>query len=89
MLCHTLRLGYRPAKVAFLGWSAWHDRTQGRWPEIPETAAHEYGMGEIRRWLGVLLEQFSNSASLSGAPRPTFPRSAQVGSLCDGVFIGL
>ncbi|NUR80800.1 MAG: NAD(+) synthase, partial [Dermatophilaceae bacterium] len=31
-LYHVLRRGYRPSKIAFLAWHAWHDSEAGDWP---------------------------------------------------------
>ena len=31
-LFHVLRHGFRPSKVAFLAWHAWHDAAPGEWP---------------------------------------------------------
>ena len=40
-LYHVLRRGYRPSKIAFLAWHAWHDADAGEWPPgyPPEVAA--------------------------------------------------
>jgi len=32
-LYYLTRYGFRPSKVAFLAYSAWHDRLKGSWPE--------------------------------------------------------
>ena len=37
-LYYTLRYGFAPPKVAFLAYTAWHDREQGAWPDMPEAA---------------------------------------------------
>ena len=69
-LYYTLRLGYRPSKVAFLSWSAWRDSTAGAWPDIPEAARRAYGIVVIKRWLGrVPAGAFSSRASSSRADR--------------------
>jgi NAD+ synthase (glutamine-hydrolysing) len=31
-LFHVLRYGFRPSKIAFLAWHAWHDPDRGPWP---------------------------------------------------------
>ena len=31
-LFHVLRYGFRPSKIAFLAWHAWHDPDRGDWP---------------------------------------------------------
>ncbi|MGH9560521.1 MAG: NAD(+) synthase, partial [Terracidiphilus sp.] len=48
-LYYTLRFGYAPTKVAFMAWSAWHDRQRGTWPDIPESKRHQYSIGDIKR----------------------------------------
>ncbi|MGN6806437.1 MAG: NAD(+) synthase, partial [Trinickia sp.] len=57
-LYYLLRFGYRPSKVAFLAWTAWRDRTQGAWPDLPDEKRHEYGIADIKRWLAVFLRRF-------------------------------
>ncbi len=57
-LYYTLRFGYSPPKVAFLAWHAWHDRTAGNWPDIPDHKRNQYAIGDIKRWLGVFLKRF-------------------------------
>ena len=52
-LYYLLRFGYSPAKVAFLAWSAWHDRAAGAWPEIAEAKRNQYTLAEVKKWLGV------------------------------------
>jgi len=49
-LFYLTRLGYRPSKIAFLAWNAWHDAKKGAWPvNVPESAQREYSLEEIRR----------------------------------------
>ncbi|MGA7877629.1 MAG: NAD(+) synthase, partial [Desulfoferrobacter sp.] len=57
-LYYTLRFGYLPSKTAFLAWHAWHDKTVGNWPDIPEVKRNQYGLTEIKKWLRVFLERF-------------------------------
>jgi hypothetical protein len=38
-LFYLTRLGYRPSKIAFLAWNAWHDVMKGAWPaNVPASA---------------------------------------------------
>lgn len=76
-LYYTVRFGYLPTKVAFMAWSAWHDRAQGNWPDIPEAVRNEYGIAEIRKWLTVFLKRFF---ALSQYKRSALPNGPKVGS---------
>lgn len=80
-LYHALRFGYAPPKIAFLAWSAWHNRQQGPWPDIPEDARHEYRIGEIKRWLGVFLTRFFKEAQYKRSCLPNGPKVGSGGSL--------
>jgi NAD+ synthase (glutamine-hydrolysing) len=58
-LYHLLRRGYRPTKIAFLAWHAWHDAAAGEWPPgFPEDRRPAYQLSEIRHWLGVFCRRF-------------------------------
>jgi NAD+ synthase (glutamine-hydrolysing) len=58
-LYHVLRRGYRPTKVAFLTWHAWHDVDAGEWPPgYPPEHRTAYDLGEIRHWLEVFCRRF-------------------------------
>ena len=76
-LYYTVRFGYLPTKVAFMAWSAWHDRTQGNWPDTPEAARNQYGIADIRKWLTVFLKRFF---ALSQFKRSALPNGPKVGS---------
>ena len=80
-LYYTLRFGYAPPKVAFLAWSAWHDRAKGAWPDMPETDRHEYKICEIKRWLGVFLERFFKFSQFKRSAIPNAPKVGSGGSL--------
>jgi NAD+ synthase (glutamine-hydrolysing) len=80
-LYYTLRFGYAPPKVAFLAWSAWHDRKQGPWPDVPEAKRHEYTIGEIKRWLKVFLERFFKYSQFKRSAMPNAPKVGSGGSL--------
>jgi NAD+ synthase (glutamine-hydrolysing) len=80
-LYYTLRFGYLPPKVAFLAWSAWHDRDQGVWPDIPENQRRAYTIGEIKRWLGVFCERFFKSSQFKRSCLPNAPKVGSGGSL--------
>ncbi len=58
-LYHVLRRGYRPTKIAFLAWQAWHDVAEGEWPPgYPAEGRTSYDLGEIRHWLEVFCRRF-------------------------------
>jgi NAD+ synthase (glutamine-hydrolysing) len=58
-LYHVLRRGYRPTKIAFLAWHAWHDAEAGEWPPgYPAGTRTAYQIGEIRHWLEVFCRRF-------------------------------
>ncbi|HET7430235.1 MAG TPA: NAD(+) synthase [Nocardioides sp.] len=58
-LYHVIRRGYRPRKIAFLAWHAWHDAEQGEWPPgYPPDRRPAYTLEEIRHWLEVFCRRF-------------------------------
>jgi NAD+ synthase (glutamine-hydrolysing) len=80
-LYYTLRYGYRPPKVAFLAWSAWHDAGAGRWPDIPEAERRAYDIAQIKRWLGVFLQRFFQFSQFKRSAMPNGPKVGSGGSL--------
>jgi NAD+ synthase (glutamine-hydrolysing) len=80
-LYYTLRFGYAPTKVAFLAWSAWHDRQLGTWPDIPESKRNQYSITEIKRWLGVFLDRFFKFSQFKRSALPNGPKVGSGGSL--------
>ncbi|MGC4111567.1 MAG: NAD(+) synthase [Nocardioides sp.] len=75
-LYHVLRRGYRPSKIAFLAWHAWHDAATGDWPPgFPDDARPAYDLAEIRHWLEVFLRRFFSSqfkrSALPNGPKVT------------------
>jgi NAD+ synthase (glutamine-hydrolysing) len=80
-LYYILRFGYAPPKVAFLAWSAWHDREAGSWPDVPELKRRQYTIGEIKRWLGVFLERFFHFSQFKRSAIPNAPKVGSGGSL--------
>ena len=48
-LFYLTRLGFRPSKIAFLAWHAWHDVEKGAWPaNLPAGTRRAYTLAEIR-----------------------------------------
>jgi NAD+ synthase (glutamine-hydrolysing) len=81
-LYYLLRFGYRPSKVAFLAHHAWHDRSQGSWPDlIPVERRHEYSLAAIKHWLGVFLRRFFETSQFKRSAVPNSPKVGSGGSL--------
>jgi NAD+ synthase (glutamine-hydrolysing) len=80
-LFYLTRLGYRPSKIAFLAWNAWHDEKKGAWPaNVPAASQRAYSMEEIHRWLELFLRRFfSNQFKRSALPNG--PKISSGGSL--------
>ncbi len=66
----VIRRGYRPRKIAFLAWHAWHDCGAGEWPPgFPEDKRDEYDLATIRQWLMVFYRRFfANQFKRSALP---------------------
>jgi NAD+ synthase (glutamine-hydrolysing) len=80
-LYYVLRFGYLPPKIAFLAWSAWHDRDAGIWPDIPEHERRQYGIAEIKKWLEVFLRRFFEQSQYKRSAIPNAPKVGSGGSL--------
>ncbi len=80
-LYYILRFGYRPSKVAFLAWSAWHDAALGSWPDLPEEKRHGYDIGQIKHWLGLFLQRFFGGQQFKRSCLPNGPKVGSGGSL--------
>ncbi len=80
-LFYLTRLGYRPSKIAFLAWNAWHDAEKGAWPaNLPEGTRRAYSLPEIRHWLALFLRRFfTNQFKRSAVPNG--PKISSGGSL--------
>ena len=80
-LYYILRFGFLPTRVAFLAWSAWHDRTRGGWPDIPEGQRREYRIGGIKAWLRIFVERFFKSSQYKRSCIANAPKVGSGGSL--------
>ncbi|MFE5190670.1 NAD(+) synthase [Streptomyces sp. NPDC056628] len=81
-LFHVLRYGFRPSKIAFLAWHAWHDVEAGAWPPgFPEAKRGAYDLAEIRRWLEVFCRRFFAFAQFKRSAMPNGPKVSAGGSL--------
>ena len=80
-LFYLTRLGYRPSKIAFLAWNAWHDSEKGAWPaNLPNGTRRAYTMAEIRHWLALFLRRFFTNQFKRSA-LPNGPKISSGGSL--------
>jgi NAD+ synthase (glutamine-hydrolysing) len=80
-LYYLTRFGFRPSKIAFLAWSAWHDADKAGWPAgVPDAQRRAYDMAEIKRWLALFLRRFfANQFKRSAMPNG--PKISSGGSL--------
>ncbi|MEU8974441.1 NAD(+) synthase [Streptomyces monashensis] len=81
-LWHVLRYGFRPSKIAFLAWHAWHDQEAGAWPPgFPEAERRAYGLPEIHRWLEVFVRRFFGFSQFKRSAMPNGPKVSAGGAL--------
>jgi len=79
-LFYTLRYGFKPSKVAFMAYSAWHDRDAGRWPD-EEGTRNQYELGAIKRNLSIFLFRFFKTSQFKRSCVPNGPKVGNGGSL--------
>ena len=81
-LFQTLRYGFRPSKIAFLAWHAWHDADGGEWPQgFPADRRPAYQLAEIRGWLEVFAQRFFAFSQFKRSALPNGPKVSAGGSL--------
>jgi NAD+ synthase (glutamine-hydrolysing) len=80
-LYYILRYGFAPTKVAFLAYTAWHDRAQGAWPDGPDVTRNEYTLAEIKKHLGTFLYRFFKTSQFKRSCVPNAPKVGSGGSL--------
>jgi NAD+ synthase (glutamine-hydrolysing) len=80
-LYYALRFGFPPAKIAFLSYCAWRDLERGGWPDIPASARHRYGIGDIKRYLKIFLDRFFAQSQFKRSCIPNAPKVGSGGSL--------
>lgn len=80
-LYYLTRFGFRPSKIAYLSWAAWHDAKRGGWPEnIPAKDRRCYDLPTIKGWLRLFLQRFfANQFKRSALPNG--PKISSGGSL--------
>ena len=81
-LFHVLRWGFRPSKIAFLAWHAWHDPEVGNWPPgFPVDKRPSYTLAEIKHWLEVFAQRFYQFSQFKRSALPNGPKVSHGGSL--------
>ncbi|MGB3482819.1 MAG: NAD(+) synthase [Mycobacterium sp.] len=81
-LFQVLRYGFRPSKVAFLAWHAWHDAQHGHWPlGYPLDKRPQYSLSEIRHWLQVFVQRFYSFSQFKRSALPNGPKVSAGGAL--------
>ena len=80
-LYYLTRFGFRPSKIAYLSWAAWHDADAGRWPlNTQQTDRRAYDLPVIKQWLELFLRRFfANQFKRSALPNG--PKISSGGSL--------
>jgi NAD+ synthase (glutamine-hydrolysing) len=74
-LFHVLRHGFRPSKIAFLAWHAWHDQGAGCGRRgSPRPSGSAYDLPEIRHWLEVFCRRFFGFAQFKRSAMPNGPK---------------
>jgi NAD+ synthase (glutamine-hydrolysing) len=81
-LFYVTRFGFRPSKIAYLAWNAWHDAAEGAWPaNIPDKARRAFDLPEIKRWMRVFLTRFFEQSQFKRSALPNGPKISSGGSL--------
>jgi NAD+ synthase (glutamine-hydrolysing) len=81
-LFYTLRYGFLPSKIAFMALHTWEDAARGDWPpHFPPERRKEYGLPEIRHWMGVFLTRFFAFSQFKRSAMPNGPKVTAGGSL--------
>lgn len=81
-LYYTTRFGFRPSKVAFLCWTAWHDAATGEFPQdYPADKRVAYGLPVIKKWLREFLWRFFQTSQFKRSCVPNSPKVGSGGSL--------
>ena len=81
-LYYITRFGFRPSKVAYLSYQAWHNRDQGYWPDLlPPEKRHAYELATIKKWLQLFLYRFFQISQFKRSAIPNGPKVGSGGSL--------
>jgi NAD+ synthase (glutamine-hydrolysing) len=80
-LFYLTRFGFRPSKIAFLAWNAWHDAAKGAWPaNLPADAKRAFTLAEIKKWMTLFMRRFFTNQFKRSA-LPNGPKISSGGSL--------
>jgi NAD+ synthase (glutamine-hydrolysing) len=80
-LYYLTRYGFKPSKIAYLSWCAWHDASLGDFPA--DTAAGDrraYDLPTIKRWMRLFLTRFFAN-QFKRTAMPNGPKLSSGGSL--------
>ncbi len=81
-LYYISRYGFRPSKVAYLAYHAWHNKSKGEWPaNIAKEKRNEYDIETIKKWLKVFLWRFFATSQFKRSAVPNGPKVGSGGSL--------
>lgn len=76
------RYGFRPSKVAYFSYYAWHNKAYGAWPVgLREDQRNEYTLATIKHWLEVFLLRFFQLSQFKRSAVPNGPKVGSGGSL--------
>jgi NAD+ synthase (glutamine-hydrolysing) len=80
-LYYLTRYGFKPSKIAYLSWCAWHDVELGDFPaDTPERDRRAYDLPTIKRWLRLFLARFFAN-QFKRTAMPNGPKLSSGGSL--------
>ncbi|HWB51734.1 MAG TPA: NAD(+) synthase [Stellaceae bacterium] len=81
-LFYVTRCGFRPSKIAYLAWNAWHDANRGGWPaNTPDKTRRAFDLPDIKRWMRVFLTRFFEQSQFKRSALPNGPKISSGGSL--------
>lgn len=76
------RYGFRPSKVAYLSYNAWHNIARGAWPAgIRPDQRNAYDLATIKRWLEIFVFRFFQISQFKRSAVPNGPKVGSGGSL--------
>jgi len=80
-LYYLTRYGFKPSKIAYLSWCAWHDASLGDFPaDTADPDRRAYDLPTIKRWLHLFLTRFFAS-QFKRTAMPNGPKLSSGGSL--------
>jgi NAD+ synthase (glutamine-hydrolysing) len=80
-LYYLTRYGFKPSKIAYLSWCAWHDARLGDFPaDTAEGDRRAYDLPTIKRWLRLFLTRFFAN-QFKRTAMPNGPKLSSGGSL--------